>query len=161
MLRGVFGPMLGPTVNATMGWVANMTKGPKDGKANNDSMSFVDVRDCAAMHIAGFEKPEAAGRYMCVSGTATERKTEGGAVVYASTHWNDIYAIIKELHPAMPAFEPCAGPLLMPAVTTSIGTFTSNAQAIPPSACVMPGPPMMFTHPSSFPPDAKKTPAAA
>ena len=123
VLRGVFGPMLGPTVNATMGWVANMTKGPKDGKANNDSMSFVDVRDCAAMHIAGFEKPEAAGRYMCISGTATERKTEGGAVVYASTHWNDIYAIIKELHPAMPAFEPCAGPLLTP---TSFDLTKSN-----------------------------------
>ena len=87
---GVFGPMLGPTVNKTMGWVANMAKGPKDGKANNDSMSFVDVRDCAAMHIAGFEKPYAAGRYMCIAGTATERKTDGGAVVYASTHWNDV-----------------------------------------------------------------------
>ena len=42
-------------------------------------MSFVDVRDCAAMHVAALGKPEAAGRYICVAGTATERRTEGGA----------------------------------------------------------------------------------
>ena len=48
-------------------------------------MSFVDVRDCAAMHVAALEKPEAAGRYICVAGTATERyrlmcNALGGAV---------------------------------------------------------------------------------
>ena len=29
---GVFGPMLQPSVNATMNWVASMTKGQKNGK---------------------------------------------------------------------------------------------------------------------------------
>ena len=120
---GVFGPMLQPGINATMGWVAAMTKGPKGGKCNNDSMSFVDVRDCAAMHVAALEKPEAAGRYMCVRGTPTERRTYAGAVVYASTHWNDIYALVRELHPAMPAFAPCDGE---PVVPTSFDLSKAN-----------------------------------
>lgn len=127
---GVFGPMLQPTVSMTMGWMASMTKGPaahdpnSAGKARNDSMSFVDVRDCAAMHIAGFEQETASGRYMCVAGTPTERRTESGAVVYQSTHWNDIYALVKELYPAMPDFEPCDG---TPAVPTSFDLSKSNA----------------------------------
>jgi nucleoside-diphosphate-sugar epimerase len=115
--------MLGPTVNATMNWVVRMTQGPKDGKAPNDSMSFVDVRDCAAMHVAGLEVAGAAGRYMCVAGTATNRVTDGGAVVYASTHWNDIYALVKELYPAMPDFAPCDSE---PVVPTSFDLSKSN-----------------------------------
>jgi len=120
---GVFGPMLQPTVNGTMGWMASMTKGPQDGKARNDSMSFIDVRDCAAMHIAGLEKGDASGRYMCIRGTPTDRKTDSGAIIYASTHWNDIYALVKELYPAMPDFAPCDG---APIVPTSFDLTKSN-----------------------------------
>ncbi|EOD26844.1 hypothetical protein EMIHUDRAFT_443348 [Emiliania huxleyi CCMP1516] len=128
---GVFGPMLQPSVNATMNWVASMTKGPKNGKCGNDSMSFVDVRDCAAMHVAALEKPEAAGRYICVAGTATERRTEGGAVVYASTHWNDVYTIVREICPQMPPFEPCDGE---PVVRAQHGYFAFAEKCAPRSA---------------------------
>lgn len=112
---GVFGPMLQPGVNGTMGWVASMAKnGPKDGKAANDSMSFVDVRDCAQMHVLAVENASAEGRYMCVAGTATDGKTASGATIYASTHWNDIYALLKQLHPSMPDFSPCDGEPIRP-----------------------------------------------
>ena len=83
---GVFGPMLQPTVNATMGWVLGLYKNGKD-KAANDSMSFIDVRDCAAHHVAALENPEATGRYMSL---------------VESLHWNDIFVMMKELHPGMP-----------------------------------------------------------
>ena len=55
----------------------------------------------------------------------------------------------------------CAVPDLMPAVTISIGIRPAEAYAMPPRACVMPGPPIMFTHAISVPPEAWKTPAAA
>ena len=50
----------------------------------NDSMSFIDVRDCAAIHIAGYEKGE--GRYMCVS---------------KSYHSNDLFKMLMENYPKM------------------------------------------------------------
>ena len=111
---GVFGPMLQPSVNMTMGWMASMAKGPSGGQARNDSMSFIDVRDCAAMHIAGLEKAGASGRYMSIAGTPTGRRTGDGAIIYESTHWNDIYAIVKAIHPAMPDFSPCDGEPIVP-----------------------------------------------
>jgi cinnamoyl-CoA reductase len=120
---GVFGPMLQPGVNMTMQWMAGMTKGPQGGRAKNDSMSFVDVRDVAAMHVAAMENESAAGRHMCLAGTPTERRTESGAVVYASTHWNEVYAMIRELHPSMPPFEMCEGEPILP---TSFDLTKSN-----------------------------------
>ena len=53
---GVFGPMLQSGVNATMGWIASLAKGSKE-QAANDSMSFIDVRDCAAHHVDHFPNP--------------------------------------------------------------------------------------------------------
>lgn len=43
-------------------WLLNGVAGP-DGKCRNDSMSFVDVRDCAAQHVAAMEL-EKEGRFM-------------------------------------------------------------------------------------------------
>ena len=43
-------------------WLLNGVAGP-DGKCRNDSMSFVDVRDCAAQHVAAMET-EKEGRFM-------------------------------------------------------------------------------------------------
>mmetsp|Transcript_30454 Transcript_30454/g.100386 ORF Transcript_30454/g.100386 Transcript_30454/m.100386 type:complete len:88 (-) Transcript_30454:239-502(-) len=37
-----------------------------------------------------------------------------GAVVYASTHWNDVYTIVREICPQMPPFEPCDGEPVVP-----------------------------------------------
>jgi len=60
----------------------------------NDSMSFIDVRDCAAIHIAGYEKGE--GRYMCVS---------------KAYHWNDLIEMFKENYPEMKNIEPIDYPI--------------------------------------------------
>ena len=43
-------------------WLLKGVAGP-DGKCRNDSMSFVDVRDCAAQHVAAMEL-EKEGRFM-------------------------------------------------------------------------------------------------
>jgi len=77
----VIGPILGPKINATMKYFKNFSQG---GKARNDSMSFIDVRDCAAMHVAGCENEETSGRYMCL---------------IESWHWNKIYSTLKQLRP--------------------------------------------------------------
>lgn len=54
----VFRPSGAP--QALRNWLLNGVAGP-DGKCRNDSMSFVDVRDCAAQHVAAMEKE---GRFM-------------------------------------------------------------------------------------------------
>ena len=52
----VLSPMLQADVNMTMGVFRNWLKnGVPRGKCRNDSMSFVDVRDCAAQHLATME----------------------------------------------------------------------------------------------------------
>eukprot|EP00927_Polykrikos_kofoidii_P049081 TRINITY_DN43212_c0_g1_i1.p1 TRINITY_DN43212_c0_g1~~TRINITY_DN43212_c0_g1_i1.p1 ORF type:complete len:327 (+),score=51.71 TRINITY_DN43212_c0_g1_i1:111-1091(+) len=94
----VWGPLLQSNVNDTMQLLAMLAKGEGPmgivgGKARNGCMSFVDVRDTAALHIAGMEKPEACGRYMCV---------------VESLHWNDIASLLADLHP-IPPVEPCDG----------------------------------------------------
>jgi len=146
---GVFGPMLQPGVNATMGWMAGFAKGPAGGKANNDSMSFVDVRDCAAMHVAALETPGASGRYMCLAGTPTEKRTASGAVVYASSHWNEIYATVRELHPTMPPFAPCDG---APVAPTAFDLSRSDALLPISSMRDVRLPPVLSGHVSSLPP---------
>eukprot|EP00959_Pyramimonas_sp_CCMP1952_P008474 177169-Pyramimonas_sp.AAC.2 len=95
---GVFGPMFQPEINFTMQWVLGLFSGSKT-KAPNDSMSFVDVRDTAAHHVACIEQDNARGRYMSV---------------VESLHWNDIMKMMKEIHPAMPPVEPCEGEPVRP-----------------------------------------------
>jgi nucleoside-diphosphate-sugar epimerase len=94
----VLGPMLQEGVNGTMAALKGMCKGSMT-QAPNDSMSFVDVRDCAAIHIAAYEKPDARGRYMCL---------------ITSLHWNDVAVILKKCYPKMPTIAPCEGTLVAP-----------------------------------------------
>lgn len=88
----VIGPMHQPSVNATMGRIAYICQGKME-EAPNDSMSFIDVRDCAAHHIAAFAKG-VTGRYMSL---------------VESWHWNDIIRALKEIYPPMPEVNPCQG----------------------------------------------------
>ena len=60
----------------------------------DDSISFIDVRDCAAIHIAGYEKGE--GRYMCVS---------------KAYHSNDLIKMFKENYPKMKDIKPIDNPV--------------------------------------------------
>lgn len=96
----VVGPMLQPSANATMMSLCTMLKeGCKGGRCANDSMSFIDVRDCAAQHIAAMADETASGRYMSV---------------VASVHWNDLEVLMREIYPMMPKSEPCEGEPVKP-----------------------------------------------
>lgn len=63
----------------------------------NDSMSMIDVRDLAGLHIAACENPDACGRYFGV---------------YESWHWVDIYAALREILPDMAMPAPPGGALV-------------------------------------------------
>lgn len=52
---------LGSTISTFKNMISN---GIKD--INNDSMSFVDVKDVAKMHIEACMDKNASGRYMCL-----------------------------------------------------------------------------------------------
>ena len=58
-------------------------------------MSWVDVRDTVLMHVAANENLETNGRYFCIAET--------------SWHWNDLLALVKEIHPIMPECQDCDG----------------------------------------------------
>ena len=75
------GPMLQPGVNATMQFLADLVNGRIFTQCPNDSMSFIDVRDCAAHHVIAYEIDRHEGRFMSV---------------VQSIHWNDVIKIIKE-----------------------------------------------------------------
>ncbi|XP_062115502.1 phenylacetaldehyde reductase-like isoform X2 [Humulus lupulus] len=61
----VIGPLLQPTVNATMEHILNQINGTEP--VLNQVYPFVDVRDIANAHIQAFEVSSASGRY-CVAG---------------------------------------------------------------------------------------------
>lgn len=113
----VLGPMHQPGINATNGWFLDLfkngkgTAGTDGGRAPNDSMSFIDVRDCAAHHIAAVELEKASGRYMSICGAPVPGRE---ANVGQSYHWNDIFAMMKEIHPDMPDVLPCEGEPIVP-----------------------------------------------
>jgi len=92
----VLGPMLQPEPNMTMlgyrNWLQN---GRGAGTCPNDSMSFVDVRDCAQQHVVAMEEQGCSGRYMSLE---------------SSLHWNDLVPLMREIHPPMPDSAPCENP---------------------------------------------------
>eukprot|EP00931_Biecheleriopsis_adriatica_P073300 TRINITY_DN47611_c0_g1_i1.p1 TRINITY_DN47611_c0_g1~~TRINITY_DN47611_c0_g1_i1.p1 ORF type:complete len:327 (-),score=65.76 TRINITY_DN47611_c0_g1_i1:214-1194(-) len=93
----VLGPMLQPEPNMTMLAYCNWLKGGRSttGICPNDSMSFVDVRDCAQQHVAAMENQDCLGRYMSLD---------------SSYHWNDLVPIMREIYPSMPDCAPCEDP---------------------------------------------------
>ena len=95
----VIGPMLQPSPNMTMLSLCNWLKNGKGGTLPNDSMSFIDVRDCAAQHVAAMEDGTISGRFMSLD---------------RSLHWNDLELILREVHPAMPQSEPCGADPVKP-----------------------------------------------
>ncbi|KAL7543256.1 hypothetical protein ACHAXR_012562 [Thalassiosira sp. AJA248-18] len=73
------------TPSGTMGTLHRWITGGRPF-APNDSLSFIHVRDCAAMHVAAMENANASGRYFSL---------------VESWHWNDILTTLKELYPAI------------------------------------------------------------
>ena len=84
----IVGPALNESANVsgTMGTLLGWLQGKKS-EAPNDSMSFIHVADCAAMHVAAMESSSASGRYMSL---------------IESWHWNEIAKELKRLNPSMP-----------------------------------------------------------
>ena len=84
----IVGPALNESadVSGTMGTLLGWLQGKKS-EALNDSMSFIHVADCAAMHVAAMENSSASGRYMSL---------------IESWHWNEIAKELKKLNPSMP-----------------------------------------------------------
>ncbi|XP_077215789.1 cinnamoyl-CoA reductase 1-like [Tasmannia lanceolata] len=63
----VHGPLLQPTINSSMGFILSLLKGVDTLK--NSVHFVVDVRDVADSLLLAYEKPDAAGRYICTSHT--------------------------------------------------------------------------------------------
>jgi hypothetical protein len=72
-----------------------MNQGFQGTKCPNTSVSFIDVRDCAALHIAALEQESAEGRYLSAT---------------SSMHCNDLATLLKEVNPELPLAGPCADP---------------------------------------------------
>ncbi|XP_024544226.1 cinnamoyl-CoA reductase 1-like isoform X1 [Selaginella moellendorffii] len=62
----VLGPILQSKINASVGLVATLMNGSKTSYPNI-YFALVDVRDVAEAHIAGYEDPNASGRYFCIA----------------------------------------------------------------------------------------------
>ncbi|MEO0962254.1 MAG: NAD-dependent epimerase/dehydratase family protein [Pseudomonadota bacterium] len=90
----ITGPTLGPEPNSGHRAFAAILKGDRMGDSiPNGSMSMIDVRDLAALHVAALEKEEAQGRYFGVK---------------RSWHWRDILTALVNVVPgyAPPQWDP-------------------------------------------------------
>lgn len=86
------------TPSGTMGSLHRWLTGGRPN-APNDSMSFIDVKDCAAMHVAAVENRNIVGRYFAV---------------VESWHWNNILTTMQELYSDMPPFTLHEGDVIRP-----------------------------------------------
>ncbi|KQK19267.1 hypothetical protein BRADI_1g47300v3 [Brachypodium distachyon] len=90
----VEGPALQPAVNASLMHVLKYLDGSARTYANA-VQAYVHVADAAAAHVAVFEAPAAAGRYLCAA---------DGAVL----HRGDLVAILTKLFPQYPVPQRCS-----------------------------------------------------
>lgn len=94
--------MLGPMVlhkhghEGFMAALGRMLKGEQGRHAGtpNDSSSMAHIEDVAALFLAAYENPAAEGRYFAVR---------------ESWHWNDIYAELRRIDPALKLPPPYEG----------------------------------------------------
>lgn len=81
----IVGPVILPS--QVHGGLSKLVRGePWHEAIPNGSMSMIDVRDLASLHVAAYENPGACGRYFGV---------------YDSWHWADIYTALQEILPEM------------------------------------------------------------
>ncbi|TKW10507.1 hypothetical protein SEVIR_6G169100v4 [Setaria viridis] len=88
----VVGPLLQPTVNASIAHILKYLDGSARTFANA-VQAYVDVRDVAAAHLAVFESPAASGRHLCA-----ERVL----------HREDVVRILAKLFPEYPVPTRCS-----------------------------------------------------
>ncbi|CAN6286381.1 unnamed protein product [Urochloa humidicola] len=79
----VLGPMIPPTINASMAMFRRLLEGCTEEYADF-FMGPVHVEDVALAHILVFENPSASGRHLCVESIC---------------HWSDFAAKVAELYP--------------------------------------------------------------
>ncbi|KAL5980321.1 NADPH-cytochrome p450 reductase [Asimina triloba] len=82
----VLGPVLQPTINASIVHVLKYLTGSAKTYANS-VQAYVDVRDVAAAHILVLETPSASGRYLCAESVL---------------HRGDVVHILANLFPQYP-----------------------------------------------------------
>ena len=81
----ILGPALSPELPASLSFLAKIIAGERMGEAiPPGSMSIIDARDLAALHVAAFENPDAAGRYFAVK---------------RSWPWREILHALATVHP--------------------------------------------------------------
>ncbi len=94
----MLGPMVLPEHGELgfMGALKRMLRGEvgRHTETPNDSSSMAHIEDVAALFLAAYENPAAEGRYFAVR---------------ESWHWNDIYAALREIEPALNLPEPYQG----------------------------------------------------
>ncbi|WVZ72739.1 hypothetical protein U9M48_021154 [Paspalum notatum var. saurae] len=95
----VLGPMIPPTINASMAIFRRLLQGCTEEYAYF-FMGPVRVEDVASAHILVFENPSASGRHICVE---------------SISHWSDFAAKIAELYPSykVPSFPKDTQPALV------------------------------------------------
>jgi len=92
--------IVGPGLRNDLGFtnrllLSMMKSGWPGNQFPDESLSFVDVRDCAAHHIAAMEQETASGRYFSAA---------------HSMHWNEIGTLLKEINPKAPMAKCCSDP---------------------------------------------------
>ncbi|KAK1288830.1 Cinnamoyl-CoA reductase 1 [Acorus calamus] len=88
----VLGPLLQPTVNASIVHVLKYLTGSAKTYANS-IQAYVDVRDVALAHVLVFETPSASGRYICAESVL---------------HRGDVVDILVKLFPEYPIPTKCS-----------------------------------------------------
>lgn len=92
----IVGPSLSTDVGLTNRCVLSVMKnGFQGGECPNESFSFIDVRNCAAHHIAAMEQETAHGRYLSAAN---------------SMHFNDVLMTLKDINPRLPPCNLCEDP---------------------------------------------------
>jgi len=86
----VTGPMLQPSLNLSMRFFTGFATGVAHEEIPNDSLEFIDVRDCAAHHVNAYEG-EHEGRFFSLG---------------ESWPWSVIYAALKHFNPEMKCPKP-------------------------------------------------------
>ena len=95
----IIGPSYKPEPEGSFVRFAAIINGERfTDKIPNSSLSYIDARDLAALHVAALEKDGASGRYFGVK---------------ASYHWRDILAALERVWPAykMPEWDPAEEPV--------------------------------------------------
>lgn len=88
----VLGPLLQPTVNASIAHVVKYLTGSAKTYVNSCQV-YVDVRDAALAHILVFESPSASGRYICAE---------------SALHRGELVEILAKLFPEYPVPTKCS-----------------------------------------------------